>query len=124
MATIATALCTVCLCEDEGIDLTPQRIKELRAVRLGGNVLSEFTATMEHAQDPMAAIADNPDDAMPGRRGYWVKAVTRIRVVVGAAIEAAKEAIPQSKQIAKEKRRRRIFEQPLDDPDVKQDKEV
>lgn len=81
--------------------------------------MSHAAIYQEYIQDPLTAMAEHPEEAHPGKPGYWFKVIARTRFVIGAAVEAVKEAIPQSKQIAREKRRPRIFDQPLDDDDKK-----
>lgn len=118
MSGINTALCIVCQSDDEGVDLTQEQVNELRTVMIGGQVVSHTAAYPQQIPDPMTQVALDEVDSQVGRLGYFVKALVKnMRAAVGALIET----IPESKKVAKEKRRPRVFNLPLDDdtPDDK-----
>jgi hypothetical protein len=116
MSAINTATCAVCNAFAEGIELTQEQVNELEVVRIGGQVISKTAANPQEPTDPMSGVAKNPEDAYKGKKGYWLKAlVVNMRAVAGAIVDTIKE--PASKTLAKEKRRKRIFELDIDDPD-------
>lgn len=113
MVSINTAICSVCQAFNEGIDLTEEQVKELRATRLNGAVVSHAVAFPAQAEDPMAKLDGvNEEEYKENRLGYFFKAL--VRQVIRPGIEAFKVTVLESKQVAKEKKRRRVFEQPID----------
>jgi hypothetical protein len=111
MSGINTALCVVCQCDEEGIELTDAQVADLKAVRIGGQVISHSAAYPDVVADPMTQATGNEVDTQVGRKGFFVKALVRnMRAAVGAILDV----IPESKQLAKEKKRKRIFDLPID----------
>lgn len=116
MAAISTATCAVCQAEKDGIELTPEQVRAIRSVRLGENTFSEEVAYPELPIDPMTQASPNEVDAMTGRVGYFVKALVKnMRTILATT----KEEILSSKQVAKEKKRSRLFDLSIDEEDKK-----
>lgn len=115
MSTINTAICIICQCENDGIELTAEQVASLRSVRLhSGFVMSQATVYPETVPDPMEVVLDETqpkEDAHVGRVGYFLKALVS---VFRPKPETQKNYDTESKKLAKEKKRRRIFDLPID----------
>jgi hypothetical protein len=110
---INTALCVVCQADDEGIDLTAEQVRELRGVRVGNYTLSEAAAFPDKGIDPMTAVTTDQITSTVGRIGYFIKAL--VKSVVIAAVDTVKEQkVYSSKEIAKENKRKRLFDLDVD----------
>jgi hypothetical protein len=107
---ISTALCIICQGHDEGIVYSEAQLRELRAYHTGESTLSIAAAFPITDPDPLVAASGDEIDAQVGKTGYFLKALVKARDILAAAIDK----IPQSKQIATEKKRKRVFELPLD----------
>jgi hypothetical protein len=115
-AAIHTALCVVCQLEDDGVDITPEQYRQLRSVKVGEYTLTEEAAFPASVADPMTQASPDEIDTMVGRTGYFLKALVKnIRAGIAKTLE---ETEPESKKIAKEKKRRSLWTLPID-----QDKE-
>lgn len=111
MSTINTAICVLCQLQNDGIDITEEQERELRTVRVGEYTISQNAAYPELPVDPMTQATPNQVDANVGRIGYFLKALVKN---MRAAVEATKETVATSTKVAKEKKRSRLFDQPLD----------
>jgi len=114
MSTINTAICVICQLENDGVELTPEQTAELRGVRVGEYTLSQAAATPPVTVNPMAALypPEEHTEVQTGRVGYFVKALVNV-VLRRTAVK--KNEATASKQIAKEKKRSRIFDLPIDE---------
>lgn len=113
MSGINTAICIVCQCDNDGVELTPEQVRELRGVRVGEYTLSQAAAFPEKVADPMTLASPDEIDSMTGRVGYFLKAL--VRVIVRASKQATTEIAVESKAIAKANKRKRMFDLPLDE---------
>jgi hypothetical protein len=100
------------MADQEGIELTEEQARELRAVRVGNILMSENAAYPDRGTDPLTGNDGNNPDVGLGRVGYFVKALMNVIVRAGKATGIIEPV--NSKEIAKENKRRRVFDLPLD----------
>jgi len=107
---ISSALCIICQGHDEGVFYTEAQERELRAYHTGESTLSIAAAFPITDPDPLVQVTGADIESQISKRGYFLKALVKVRNALSAAIDK----IPQSKQIAVDKKRKRVFELPLD----------
>jgi hypothetical protein len=112
MTSINTAMCVICQADEDGIDLTPEQVRELRSARMAGSVVSQAIAFPERPKDPMEEFSPDLEDYKMSSVGYRIKAL--VTKVIRAGAKVILDTIPESKVVAKAKKRRRIFEQDID----------
>lgn len=107
MEAFNSALCVICQAADRGEIFPEETIRMLRSRKIGENYIPMFIADPPPVVDPMG------DDLTikTGRIDYYVKVISR---KVKAAVIAVQERTKESRAIAKEKRKPRIFDQPID----------
>lgn len=105
--TFNSALCVVCQAADRGEIFPEEVLRQLRSRKIGDNYIPLIYADPASVTDPMG------DDLSikTGRIEYYSKVITR---KVREAVVEIRAKSKESRALVKEKRKPRIFDQPLD----------
>lgn len=107
MENFNSALCVICQAADRDEVLPPDVIKQLRSRKIGDTYIPLIFVEGDKHQDPMVG-----EQALSGRVEFYIRVISR------KAKEAIQEIRTKSKvsvALAKEKRKPRIFDRPIDD---------
>lgn len=107
MEAFNSALCVVCQAADRGEIFPEEVLRQLRSRKIGDNYIPLYIAEPEIPPDPMG------DDLSikSGRLEYYVQVVSR---KVKEAVQKIKAKSKESRAIAKEKRKPRVFDREID----------
>lgn len=102
--------------------MTDEQVAEMRATRVNGQIMSHAAAYPALGEDPLIQMTPKDElEIRPNQIGFYIKAlVASARQTI---VDEVKKRIPESKKLAKEKKRPRVFDLPLDLEGVTETKE-